>query len=213
MADWIIIVDDDIVNLKSAGQILSKNHMRVTALRSGEALLEYLGSNDFPDLILLDVNMPGMSGFETMKKLRELEEGREEPPVVFLTAADDLETEITGLQLGAMDYIRKPFVPDVLTGRVQRVLRTQERLHWLEKAAMVDRMIGFLNREASEKIMKELCSTENGFLCILDGGRNRTGPRDYEQPAGDDGRLCQRGKRIRKRLGVYGHSAAESGIV
>lgn len=60
MADWIIIVDDDIMNLKSAGQILSQNHMRVTALRSGQALLDYLTSNDFPDLILLDVNMPGM---------------------------------------------------------------------------------------------------------------------------------------------------------
>ena len=83
MADWIIIVDDDIMNLKSAGQILSKNHMRVTALRSGEALLEYLTSNDYPDLILLDVNMPGLGGFETMKRLRELEKGREETPVIF----------------------------------------------------------------------------------------------------------------------------------
>ena len=168
MADWIIIVDDDIVNLKSAGQILSKNHMRVTALRSGRALLDYLTSNDFPDLILLDVNMPEMGGFETLKRLRALEEGREETPVIFLTAADDLETEITGLQLGAMDYIRKPFIPEVLTGRVQRVLRTQERLHWFERAAMVDRMTGFLNHEASEKRMKELCESETGFLCILD---------------------------------------------
>ena len=104
MADWIIIVDDDIMNLKSAGQILSKNHMRVTALRSGQALLDYLASNEFPDLILLDVNMPGMGGFETLKKLREMEKDREETPVIFLTAADDLETEITGLQMGAMDY-------------------------------------------------------------------------------------------------------------
>ena len=69
MADWIIIVDDDIMNLKSAGQILSKNHMRVTALRSGQALLDYLASNEFPDLILLDINMPGMGGFETLKNM------------------------------------------------------------------------------------------------------------------------------------------------
>lgn len=168
MAEWIIIVDDDIMNLKSAGQILSKNHMRVTALRSGQALLDYLASNDFPDLILLDVNMPGMDGFETLKRIREMEDGREETPVIFLTAEDDLETEIAGLQMGAMDYIRKPFIPDVLTGRVQRVLRTQERLHWFERAAMVDRMTGFLNHEASEKSMKNLCATQSGFLCVLD---------------------------------------------
>ncbi|MER1992790.1 MAG: response regulator [Eubacteriales bacterium] len=168
MADWIIIVDDDIMNLKSAGKILSKNHMRVTALRSGQALLDYLASNEFPDLILLDINMPGMGGFETLKKLREMEKDREETPVIFLTAANDLEAEIMGLQMGAMDYIRKPFIPDVLTGRVQRVLRTQERLHWFEQAAMIDRMTGFLNKEATEKKMKELCSTETGFLCVLD---------------------------------------------
>ena len=168
MADWIIIVDDDIINLKSAGQILSKNHMRVTAFRSGSALLDYLASNDFPDLILLDIHMPEMSGFETLKKIRELENGREETPVIFLTAEEDQETEIAGLQLGAMDFIRKPFIPDVLTGRVQRVLRTQEKLHWFEHAAMIDRMTGFLNKEASEKKIRELCEEAAGFLCILD---------------------------------------------
>jgi len=168
MADWIIIVDDDVMNLKSAGQILSKNHMRVTAFRSGNALLDYLSGSDFPDLILLDVKMPEMDGFEVLKKIRELEKGREETPVIFLTAADDLETEIAGLQLGAMDFIRKPFIPDVLTGRVQRVLRTQEKLHWFERAAMIDRMTGFLNREASEKKIRELCEEATGFLCILD---------------------------------------------
>ena len=168
MADWIIIVDDDIINLKSAGQILSKNHMRVTALRSGQALLDYLASNDFPDLILLDLKMPEMDGFETLKRLRGMEKGREETPVIFLTAADDTEAEITGLQMGAMDFIRKPFMPDVLTGRVRRVLRMQEQLHRFEKAAMVDQMTGFLNKEAAEKNMKELCASETGFLCILD---------------------------------------------
>ena len=168
MADWIMIVDNDLINLKSAGRILSKNHMRVTAFRSGQALLDYLADNEFPDLILLDLKMPGMDGFETLKRLREMEKGREETPVIFLTAADDPEAEITGLQMGAMDFIRKPFIPDVLTGRVQRILRTQERLHRFEKAATVDRMTGFMNKESSEKSMKELCATETGFLCVLD---------------------------------------------
>ena len=70
--DWIIVVDDDIANLQMAGRILSKNNKRVTALKSGQALLDYTKENR-PDLILLDIKMPVMDGFETLKKLREQE--------------------------------------------------------------------------------------------------------------------------------------------
>ena len=66
MADWIIVVDDDTSNLKVAGHILSKAGMRVTALKSGKLTLDYVRKNGFPDLILLDVNMPDMDGFETL---------------------------------------------------------------------------------------------------------------------------------------------------
>ena len=93
MADWVVVVDDDIMNLKIAGRILSTNNMRVTALKSGQALLDYIKENETPDLILLDINMPGMDGFETLKKLREQEVGQEEIPVIFLTANDDEESE------------------------------------------------------------------------------------------------------------------------
>ena len=58
MADWIIVVDDDTSNLKMAGHILSKANMRVTALKSGQALLDYVKDKGTPDLILLDINMP-----------------------------------------------------------------------------------------------------------------------------------------------------------
>ncbi len=68
--DWIAVVDDDVMNLKMAGKILSGNGMRVTALKSGTALLEYLRENR-PDLILLDIKMPGMDGFATMERLME----------------------------------------------------------------------------------------------------------------------------------------------
>ena len=62
--DWVVVVDDDILNLKMAGHILSKHNMRVTALKSGTALIEFIKTNK-PDLILLDIKMPGMDGFET----------------------------------------------------------------------------------------------------------------------------------------------------
>ena len=63
MADWIVVVDDDISNLKIAGKILSSNNMRVTALNSGQSLLDYVREKGAPDLILLDINMPEMDGF------------------------------------------------------------------------------------------------------------------------------------------------------
>ncbi len=123
MADWIVVVDDDISNLKIAGRILSQNKMHVSALKSGADMLEFIQGNT-PDLILLDINMPEMDGFETLQKLREWEDinNREELPVIFLTAEDSNEVEAKGLQWGAVDFIRKPFVPEVLVLRVQHIL-------------------------------------------------------------------------------------------
>ena len=60
MPYWVVVVDDDVVNLKMAGQILSKSNMRVSAVKSGEALLEFMADNN-PDLILLDIMMPGIA--------------------------------------------------------------------------------------------------------------------------------------------------------
>ena len=121
MSDWVLIVDDDITNLKIAGHILSKQNIRVTALKSGKALLDYIGTNR-PDLILLDVKMPDMDGFETLRKLKNVMIPGEEIPVIFLTADENRESEMKGLELGAMDFIKKPFVPEVLILRVRHTI-------------------------------------------------------------------------------------------
>lgn len=119
--DWIIVVDDDVTTLKMAGTILSKRNMRVTALKSGAALLDYLKDNR-PDLILLDIKMPDMDGFQTMEHLRQ-DKDLKDIPVIFLTADENRESETRGLQLGAMDFIKKPFVPEVLVLRVQHTIQ------------------------------------------------------------------------------------------
>ena len=95
MTKWIIVVDDDTANLQMAGHILSKNNMRVTALKSGKLLLDYIRDKGIPDLILLDIKMPEMDGFETLKLLRamEREKGLGETPVIFLTADEDTISE------------------------------------------------------------------------------------------------------------------------
>ena len=118
--DWIYVVDDDLSNLKMAGRILSKNGMRVTAFQSGTAMLAAV-KRQIPDLILLDIRMPEMDGFETLVRLRKMEECRE-VPVIFLTADEGVDSETKGLQLGASDFIKKPFVPDVLVLRVRHII-------------------------------------------------------------------------------------------
>ena len=122
MADWVIVVDDDVTNLKMAGHILSKSGFRVSAVKSGQAMLDYVFENGYPDLILLDIKMPGMDGFESLKRLREQENGKCETPVIFLTADENEESETKGLTLGAMDFVKKPFIPEVLALRVRHII-------------------------------------------------------------------------------------------
>ena len=118
---WIVVVDDDVANLMMAGNVMSKNGMRVTALKSGKALLEYIETKEVPDLCLLDIKMPDMNGFETLKALRDTEKGKD-LPVIFLTADESQMAETTGLSLGAMDFIKKPFVPEVLVLRARHII-------------------------------------------------------------------------------------------
>ncbi len=114
---WILVVDDDAANLTMASSILSSAGMRASCIKSGAAAVKFLQANR-PDLILLDIHMPGMDGFETLAAIKQPGRGSADIPVIFLTADDDSETETRGLRAGAMDFIRKPFVPEVLLLRV-----------------------------------------------------------------------------------------------
>ncbi len=170
MADWIIVVDDDTSNLKMAGHILSKANMRVTALKSGQALLDYVKDKGMPDLILLDINMPGMDGFETLMKLRsyEAEAGFEEVPVIFLTADDNADTETMGFEVGVSDYIKKPFDPAVLLRRISNILSKQEKMLNLKVEATRDKLTGFLNKMSGKHEFTNLCASKRGALLMID---------------------------------------------
>lgn len=120
MNDWILVVDDDTSNLKMANRILGSADMRVSCLKSGEDAMKFLQDNR-PELILLDIHMPGMNGFETIAAIKE-DKATADIPVIFLTADDDSSTETKGLKAGAMDFIKKPFVPEVLLLRVRHTL-------------------------------------------------------------------------------------------
>ena len=107
----IAVVDDESTILQVVRNILGKAGMSVVPLNSGETLMKFIRVQK-ADLILLDYMMPVMDGFETLKKLRELEKelGLKPTPVVFLTGKDDAEIETRCLEAGAMDFLKKPFV-------------------------------------------------------------------------------------------------------
>jgi putative two-component system response regulator len=136
MNPQIIVVDDDPIILKRAWSILGEADMKVVVLKSGEQLLKHLKDNPAPDLILLDVRMPEMDGFETLTALRKTEKPGQETPVIFLTASEEDDVETKGLQLGAMDYIRKPFIPDVLVLRVSHAVELVRLQRDLEKEVL-----------------------------------------------------------------------------
>ena len=166
----IFVVDDDSANLQIAGRILSRNNMRVTALKSGKALLERIGGGESPDLILLDIMMPEMDGFETLKLLREKEKelGREAIPVVFLTASEDKDTEREGFHAGVSDFVRKPFDPDILISRIDSILIRQQRLMQFKSEASTDMLTGLLNKTATNIELTKVCLTKQGCLMMID---------------------------------------------
>ena len=133
MNPQIIVVDDDPIILKRAWNTLTDAGMKVVVLKSGSALLEYMNNNPAPDLILMDINMPEMDGFETMKELKKSDAGKD-TPVIFLTGNEDESIETTGLSLGAMDFIRKPFVSSVLVLRVKHAVELVRLQKDLESA-------------------------------------------------------------------------------
>ena len=183
MADWVIVVDDDVTNLKMAGHILSKKGMRVSALKSGQALLDFISTNDAPDLILLDINMPGMDGFETLTKLRVQESGKDEIPVIFLTADENEETEMTGLSLGAMDFIKKPFIPDILALRVRHIID-----------------LSHLQRDLSREVEKKTQENEALFLDVVSALADAIDAKDT-YTNGHSGRVAAYAREIARRFG------------
>lgn len=170
MSIWILVVDDDAANLRMASRILSGEKARVSCLKSGEEALLFLRGNR-PDLILLDIHMPGMDGFETMAAIKA-DDATADIPIIFLTADDDSSAETQGLRLGAMDFIKKPFVPDVLLLRVRHtveLVRLQADL--AQEVAEKTREV-VAQHEKLEKISMQIVQTLSGAIDAKDAYTN-----------------------------------------
>jgi putative two-component system response regulator len=123
MQKHILVIDDMLTNLKIVENFL-KPYYKVSLVKSGEQALKFLDKCK-PDLILLDIQMPDMDGFETIKRVKDNPENRE-IPVLFLTSQEDIDSRMKGFQLGATDFILKPFMPELVLKVIASRLETVE---------------------------------------------------------------------------------------
>ena len=128
----IIMVDDSPANLRIIKNVLSEKFIVATA-PSAKKLFELL-ENNYPSMILLDVFMPEMDGYETIKILKSKPETKD-IPVIFLTACTESDDELKGFSLGAIDYITKPTHPLLLLKRVEVHLLAEKQRKMLEQQA------------------------------------------------------------------------------
>ncbi len=120
----LLLVDDRAMNLDALLATLDQGYDLRVAI-NGQTALDLIATGYLPDLILLDIMMPGMDGYEVCRRLKEREKTRD-IPVIFLTALDSEEDEAKGLELGAVDYIIKPFNPAIVRQRVNTQLELKQ---------------------------------------------------------------------------------------
>lgn len=125
----VLIVDDDTESLVVLGKLLQP-YYDVLAAPSGERALEIAAGTPKPDLILLDVLMPGMDGYDVLVRLHEMP-STHDISVIFITGLDSTEDEERGLRLGAVDYIAKPYRPPIVLARVRTQLELKRARDWL----------------------------------------------------------------------------------
>lgn len=121
----ILCVDDDINMLNTLEDMLINTGYSVSLAKSGKQAVDYIKKGIGFQLVLLDVDMPEMDGYETIKAIKSLGQAKD-IPVIFLTALDEPDFEIKGLEYGAADYITKPFVKSVFLARVKNRIAVTE---------------------------------------------------------------------------------------
>ncbi len=193
----ILIIDDNKSNLVAARTALNDIY-KTTAVTSGAQALKFLESNK-PDLVLLDINMPEMDGFQVMDAMREMPNGID-LPIIFLTADNDSDTESRCLELGALDFISKPFVPIVMRSRIARTLELEElrsnlaikldekinEVSEMKSKSFQDALTGLWNRAYTEESTNRLLSeSKKGALFMIDMDNFKAINDNYGHMAGD----------------------------
>lgn len=139
----ILIVDDDKINSMMLEERLSSCYNMLIAHSGSVALL--MAEQHLPDLILLDIEMPGMSGFDVFSQLKS-NQFTQNIPIIFVTGRDQAEDEVRGLEYGAVDYITKPFVWEIVCSRVKTQVELKRKTDLLESYVHVDGLTSIANR-------------------------------------------------------------------
>lgn len=142
----ILIVDDERYNIKVLTDFLREDH-KIMAARTGEQALKAVRGPNPPDLILLDIVMPGIDGYEVCRRLKA-DSRTMHIPIIFVTALDAADDEARGFELGAVDYITKPFKPVIVKARVRTHVQLKHKTDLLDRMASLDGLTGIPNRRS-----------------------------------------------------------------
>ena len=164
MKKKILIVDDMEVSLMMTENMLAGEYQTFCASNGMEAMEIF--RKELPDMVLSDLRMPGMSGYDLQLALQE--EFHETIPFMFMTADHNEETESKGFENGAMDFIRKPFKPDILLKRVRNIMQTVEQITSLKKSSSTDALTGLLNKASVSVELVKVCQNSLGALMMID---------------------------------------------
>ena len=148
----VLVVDDERMNLNALHGLLRDEYQIMAAISGEQALKAALSGK--PDLILLDINMPDMDGLEVCRRLKADPLTRE-IPVIFITGKTEEEDEVHGFEVGAVDYIPKPFNPVIVKARVQTHARLKQQSDLLKQLAYRDGLTGISNRRRFEQWASE----------------------------------------------------------
>ncbi len=149
----ILIVDDMPINIQVlAGTLKTAYPLKIAT--NGKKALEIALSEDPPDLILLDIMMPEMDGYEVIRQLKRNNRTKS-IPVIFITAMAEVEDETKGLAMGAVDYIVKPFQLPIVKARIKTHLALKYKSDLLEKLASVDGLTGIPNRRMFDEVLEK----------------------------------------------------------
>jgi len=149
----ILIVDDERSNRKVLSELLSEEFDVILA-KNASQVFQRLNGEQVIDLVLLDIMLPDMDGYEILKRMKNNED-QKDIPVIFITVLDSTEDEEKAFQLGAVDFITKPFHPSIVKLRVKNQIKLIEQKQMLEEMAGIDGLTGINNRRSFDTIYQK----------------------------------------------------------